>query len=111
MDQGRKRRLGRIIREDGRTFVVPMDHGVTVGPVKGIRNMQKIVSQLQKGGVEAVVVHKGIAKPVDDGSTGISIGRNVFQHENPCLMVKALSAIVHEEAHVERALEILGESR
>jgi fructose-bisphosphate aldolase/2-amino-3,7-dideoxy-D-threo-hept-6-ulosonate synthase len=262
MDQGRKRRLGRIIREDNRTVVVPMDHGVTVGPVEGIQNMQKIVAQLEKGGVDAVVVHKGIAKLVDAGnaglilmlsatsnlcpncnnkvqvcsvqeavrlgadavsvhvnvgaqdedkmlsklgrvvnecdiygmpllammyprgpkiqnendahvvahaarvgaelgadiiktnytgdvdtfktvvescpapviiaggckaetteeilrltrdsieagSAGLSIGRNVFQHENPSLMVKALSAIVHEDALVERALEILGES-
>lgn len=262
MDQGRKRRIRRIIREDHRTVVVPMDHGVTVGPVEGIRNMQKVVAQLLKGGVDAIVIHKGIAKLVDAdntglivmlsatsnlspncnnkvqvcsvqeavrlgadavsvhinvgaqdedkmlsklgrvanecdiygmpllammyprgpniqdehnvdvvahaarvgaelgadiiktnytgdidtfktvvegcpspviiaggckaktpeeilqltrdsikaGSAGFSIGRNVFQHENPTLMVKALSAIVHEDFQVERALEILGES-
>jgi len=44
------------------------------------------------------------------GSAGLSIGRNVFQHENPTLMVKALSAIVHGGASVEEALKILGES-
>ncbi len=32
------------------------------------------------------------------GSAGLSIGRNVFQHENPTAMVKALSAIVHNGA-------------
>jgi fructose-bisphosphate aldolase/2-amino-3,7-dideoxy-D-threo-hept-6-ulosonate synthase len=45
------------------------------------------------------------------GGSGLSIGRNVFQHENPTLMVKALSAIVHHGASVERALKILGESQ
>jgi len=43
------------------------------------------------------------------GAAGLSIGRNVFQHENPTLMVKALSAIVHNGVSVEQALKILGE--
>jgi fructose-bisphosphate aldolase/2-amino-3,7-dideoxy-D-threo-hept-6-ulosonate synthase len=43
------------------------------------------------------------------GGAGLSIGRNVFQHENPTLMVKALSAIVHRDASVNEALKILGE--
>jgi fructose-bisphosphate aldolase/2-amino-3,7-dideoxy-D-threo-hept-6-ulosonate synthase len=45
------------------------------------------------------------------GGAGLSIGRNVFQHENPTLMVKALVAIVHDNASVEQALELLGEER
>jgi DhnA family fructose-bisphosphate aldolase class Ia len=43
------------------------------------------------------------------GATGLSIGRNVFQHENPTLIVQALSAIVHKNANVQEALKILGE--
>ncbi|MGA2385788.1 MAG: fructose-bisphosphate aldolase, partial [Candidatus Bathyarchaeia archaeon] len=43
------------------------------------------------------------------GAAGLSIGRNVFQHETPTLMVKALAAIVHGGASVEQALKILGE--
>jgi class I fructose-bisphosphate aldolase len=44
------------------------------------------------------------------GSAGLSVGRNVFQHENPTAMVKALSAIVHNGASVEAAQKILGGS-
>jgi len=44
------------------------------------------------------------------GGAGLSIGRNVFQHEDPSKMVKALSALVHKEASVNEALKILGES-
>ena len=44
------------------------------------------------------------------GGAGFSIGRNVFQHEDPSKMVKALSALVHKEASVNEALKILGES-
>jgi class I fructose-bisphosphate aldolase len=43
------------------------------------------------------------------GGEGLSIGRNVFQHENPTKMVKALSALVHQGASVEEALKVLGD--
>jgi fructose-bisphosphate aldolase/2-amino-3,7-dideoxy-D-threo-hept-6-ulosonate synthase len=43
------------------------------------------------------------------GGAGLSIGRNIFQHEDPALMVKALSAIVHQGASVECAIKLLGE--
>ena len=46
---------------------------------------------------------------VKAGAAGLSFGRNVFQHENPTSMVKALSAIVHDGVTVEQALKILGE--
>jgi len=45
---------------------------------------------------------------IEAGGAGASIGRNVFQHENPTLMVKAISSIVHDGSSVEDALKILG---
>jgi fructose-bisphosphate aldolase/2-amino-3,7-dideoxy-D-threo-hept-6-ulosonate synthase len=51
------------------------------------------------------------AEALEAGSAGLSIGRNVFQHENQTAMVKALSAMVHEGASVEMALKTLGGSR
>jgi len=42
------------------------------------------------------------------GAAGVSIGRNVFQHERPELMTRALTAIVHENADVQKALKIAG---
>ena len=44
---------------------------------------------------------------IDAGGSGVSIGRNVFQHKKPNRMVKAISAIVHETSTVAEALEIL----
>ena len=41
------------------------------------------------------------------GAAGLSIGRNVFQCENPTQIAKALSAIVHKDATVEQAQKIL----
>jgi fructose-bisphosphate aldolase/2-amino-3,7-dideoxy-D-threo-hept-6-ulosonate synthase len=73
LELGKKRRLRRIFRDDGRTVIVPMDHGVTVGPVNGLVDMQAIVSKLLLGGVDAVVINRGIAKSVDVGNAGLIV--------------------------------------
>ncbi len=52
---------------------------------------------------------KSIEGAMQAGAKGLSIGRNVFQHENPSLFVKAACAIVHENKSAEEALEILRE--
>jgi predicted phospho-2-dehydro-3-deoxyheptonate aldolase len=58
---GKEIRLERIIRrESGKTVIVPMDHGVSAGPILGITNMKEAMSQVAQGGANAVVVHKGV---------------------------------------------------
>jgi class I fructose-bisphosphate aldolase len=44
---------------------------------------------------------------IQAGASGVSIGRNIFQHRNPELMVKAMSKIVHENSTLEEALSLL----
>jgi len=83
MNQGKERRLKRIFQQDNRTVIVPMDHGVTIGPVKGITNMQAIIDQLLKGKVDAVLVHKGIAKRVNTGNAGLIIQLSAMSSLSP----------------------------
>ena len=60
---GKSIRLERIInRNTGRTVIVPMDHGVTVGPIAGLEDMQTAISNVVKGGANAILMHKGIVK-------------------------------------------------
>ncbi len=73
MDIGKKRRLNRIFRKDGKAVIVPMDHGVTIGPVKGLVDMQQTINKLILGEADAVVVHKGIASYVDTEGLGLII--------------------------------------
>jgi fructose-bisphosphate aldolase/2-amino-3,7-dideoxy-D-threo-hept-6-ulosonate synthase len=73
LESGKKRRLRRIFRSDNRTVIVPMDHGVTLGPVKGLVNMQGIIDKLLLGGVDAVLINRGIAKSVDTGNAGLIV--------------------------------------
>lgn len=59
--KGKFIRLERIInRETRRTVIVPMDHGVTVGPIKGIENMRDMVDAVAMGGANAVLGHIGL---------------------------------------------------
>ena len=55
MNLGKQVRLQRIFnRETGRAIIVPMDHGVSVGPIEGIENIHKTVSDMADGGADAV---------------------------------------------------------
>jgi len=50
---------------------------------------------------------KMVEMAMEAGAAGVAIGRNIFQAENPRLMTKAISMIVHENAGWKEALEIL----
>ncbi len=61
MDVGKKIRIKRIInRESGKTVIVPMDHGVSLGPIQGLQDVDKTVNMVIRGGANAALVHKGI---------------------------------------------------
>ena len=63
MMTGKFIRLERIInRMTGKTVIVPMDHGVTVGPIPGLIDMKKAVDNVVNGGANAIIAHKGIVK-------------------------------------------------
>lgn len=63
MYQGKKVRLERIIsRNNGRTIIVPMDHGVTMGLVEGLLDMCEAVNDVAEGGADAVLMHKGLVR-------------------------------------------------
>lgn len=58
---GKRIRMERIIdRDTGRTVIVPMDHGVTLGPIKGLVNMRQMVDDVAEGGANAVLGHMGL---------------------------------------------------
>jgi predicted phospho-2-dehydro-3-deoxyheptonate aldolase len=58
---GKSIRIERIInRNSRRTVMVPMDHGVTLGPIEGLRDMKKTVNSVVEGGANAIILHKGI---------------------------------------------------
>ncbi len=62
MNDGKIRRLKRIFNDiSGKTVIVPMDHGATMGPIPGLEDVAGAAAAVKKGGANATVVHKGIA--------------------------------------------------
>ena len=71
---GKKIRLERIIdRNSGKTVIIPMDHGVTVGPIEGLADMRQAISAMVAGGASAVLMHKGMVRAGHRG-TGKDVG-------------------------------------
>jgi len=46
---GKRMRLARIFGDDGKTFVIAMDHGVELGPVGGLEDIQSTVRNVLSG--------------------------------------------------------------
>lgn len=60
---GKEIRIERIMdRNTGRSVIVPMDHGFTLGQIDGLLDMTKIISEVSEGGANAIVLHKGMVK-------------------------------------------------
>lgn len=60
---GKNLRMGRIMdRNSGRMVIVPMDHGVTLGPVSGLIDMTRTINAVAIGGANAIVIHKGLVE-------------------------------------------------
>lgn len=63
MQLGKAVRIERIMnRNNGRTIIIPLDHGVTVGPIYGLVDLRDTVNQVADGGANAMLMHKGIPR-------------------------------------------------
>jgi len=66
---GKAIRLERIMnRKTGTMVFVPMDHGLTLGTIKGLEDMPKMVDMVALGGANAVIEHAGIVATGHRGS-------------------------------------------
>jgi putative autoinducer-2 (AI-2) aldolase len=50
-------------------------------------------------------VHDGLQR----GAIGINLGRNVWKHEHPIPMIRALRAVIHDNATPQEALDLFME--
>jgi len=71
---GKKIRIERILnRNSGKTVIIPVDHGITVGPLTGLINMQKTIRSVARGGAEAIVMHKGLVGTAVNNREGMGL--------------------------------------
>jgi fructose-bisphosphate aldolase/2-amino-3,7-dideoxy-D-threo-hept-6-ulosonate synthase len=58
---GKNIRIERIIsRKTNRTIIIPMDHGLTLGTIKGLENLADMINKVALGGANAVLMHSGM---------------------------------------------------
>jgi class I fructose-bisphosphate aldolase len=59
---GKALRLARIFDADGRMLIVPVDHGVTIGPLGRLSDLPGLVSTISGGRPDALLCHRGVVQ-------------------------------------------------
>ena len=61
MNIGKSIRIERLFdRKSKKTIIIPMDHGLTMGTIKGLENIADMVDKVALGGANAVLMHSGM---------------------------------------------------
>jgi len=61
MANGTEIRLNRILRK-GRMLCIPMDHGISNGPIEGLEKPHSMIYKCESHGITCVIINKGIIK-------------------------------------------------
>jgi len=60
---GKEIRLERIMdRKSHLTVIIPMDHGITMGPIPGLADIKTTIDKVVDGGANAILLHKGLVQ-------------------------------------------------
>ncbi len=101
---GKNVRMERIVdRESGNCVIVPLDHGISVGPIPGLIDVKKTVGDVVHGGATAVLMHKGLV-PVGHRTSGHDVGLILHLSASTDLGVSSNSKVL--VATVEEALKL-----
>lgn len=90
-------------RTTKRCIIVPMDHGVTVGPIPGLADARTAVAEVAEGGADAVLMHKGLVR-CGHRNSGRDLGLIVHLSAGSSLSPNANSKVL--AASVEDALKL-----
>ncbi len=101
---GKQIRMERIMnRNTGRTIIVPMDHGVTAGPISGLIDLKKTIDSIVEGGANAILLHKGIVEHAHRGS-GKDVGLIIHLSASTTLGIDPNAKV--EVCTVEEAIQL-----
>lgn len=101
MTTGTDARLDRI-GTDGNYVIVPMDHGITLGPVTGLKDIESTIDAVTRGGADAVLTQKGIAPRVHEhkNEKGYIVHLNASTSIGPDSNDKRLTGTVEDAIRV-----------
>lgn len=90
-------------RQSGNCVIVPMDHGISMGPINGLYDMRSTVDDVAFGGATAVLMHKGLI-PHSHRSAGHDVG--LILHLSASTDIGSTSNTKVLVASVEEAIKI-----
>ncbi len=61
---GKKSRLSRILKGRSNYFILPIDHGLTLGPISQLADVKGFINSLPPETISAVVAHKGLTDSI-----------------------------------------------
>jgi len=67
---GKSSRIDTLFNSNDNAFVVAFDHGILMGPINGIKDIESSVSRVVQGGPDAIQVTPPIAKVVSENFLG-----------------------------------------
>jgi fructose-bisphosphate aldolase, class I len=74
-------RLGRFFFPGQRAgIIVPIDHGLTLGPIRGIESVARISTWIRHRGIAGIIAHKGMVERLSE--RGLLQGLGVMLHLN-----------------------------
>lgn len=78
---GKKIRWSRFLNStSGKSIIVPLDHGLTMGPLDGLNNIQYISKWIEHPAISGVIAHKGMIERL--GECGVLKGKAIMIHLN-----------------------------
>ena len=93
---GKAVRLSRIMRQ-GKMVCIPMDHGLSIGPITGLDEIFRTIGAVDAGGASAVLINKGILKSLPFmPRAGVIVHLSAGTNAGPFPNLKVISGSVEE---------------
>lgn len=101
----KKMRWSRFLnRHSNRALIVPIDHGLTMGPIPGLDRISHIQRWILHPGITGVIAHKGMIERL--GARGLLQGRGLMLHVNGMTTLAQAPDTKEMLTSVERALRL-----
>jgi class I fructose-bisphosphate aldolase/fructose-bisphosphate aldolase/2-amino-3,7-dideoxy-D-threo-hept-6-ulosonate synthase len=88
----------------GRSLIVPIDHGLTLGPIDGLSGVREIGRWMRNDAIDGVIAHKGLVPRL--AAAGMLEGRGVMVHLNGSTAIGEDPDTKHLLTSVENAMRL-----
>jgi class I fructose-bisphosphate aldolase/fructose-bisphosphate aldolase/2-amino-3,7-dideoxy-D-threo-hept-6-ulosonate synthase len=88
----------------GRGIIVPIDHGLTMGPIAGLDRISRIESWILHPGITGIIAHKGMVERL--GARGLLHGRGIMVHVNGMISLAPTPDRKEMLTSVDRAVRV-----